>query len=164
MNILSIDPYALSVHWCLDCIAAGHTVKLITVGPIAEPIGQGLVDKFDNWQQAKSYAQHCDLIFVADNVDFMDEVLELRKKGLPVFGPDKRSARLEVDRMYGQNAIKDCGNKVIPSTEFSNYDQAIAFVKANPNRYCCKPCGSVEDKSLTYLAKDPADIDRKSVV
>ena len=158
MNILSIDPYGLSVHWCLDCIAAGHTVKLITVGPKAKPIGEGLVDKFDNWQQAKSYAKFADLIFVADNVDFMDEVMELRKQGLPVFGPDKRSARLEVDRMYGQNAIKSCGNAVIPSTEFSNYDQAIAFVKANPNRYCCKPCGEVEDKSLTYLAKDPADM------
>jgi len=158
LNILSIDPYGLSLHWCLDCLAAGHTVKLITVGPKAKPIGEGLVDKFDNWQQAKSYAKFADLIFVADNVDFMDEVMELRKQGLPVFGPDKRSARLEVDRMYGQNAIKGCGNAVIPSTEFSNYDQAIAFVKANPNRYCCKPCGEVEDKSLTYLAKDPADM------
>jgi len=156
--ILSIDPLGLSLHWCLDCIAAGHTVKLFTSSPKAKPIGDGLVDKIDTWGHAKAYAKFADLIFVADNIDFMDDILELRRQGLPVFGPDKKSARLEVDRMYGQNVIKESGNKVIPSVEFSNYDQAIAYVKANPNRYCCKPCGEVEDKSLTYLAKDPADL------
>ena len=155
MNILSIDPCGLSLHWCLQCVAAGHTVKLFTTGTKAQHIGEGLVDKIDNW---KSYAKFADLIFVADNLDFMDEIAELRKQGLPVFGADKRSARLELDRMYGQNAIKECGNKVIPSTEFTNFDQAIAYVKENPKRYCAKPCGEVEDKSLTYLAKDPADM------
>jgi phosphoribosylamine---glycine ligase len=155
MLILVIDPSGLTLDWCLRCIAAGHTVKLYTKGSRASHIGDGLVDKIDNW---KPYTKVADLIFSADNLDFMDEIDELIKKGYPVFGPGKRAAKLELDRMYGQNVIKDFGGPVIPSYEFKNYDEAINFIKQNPKRYVCKPCGEEEDKTLSYVAKDEADL------
>lgn len=99
-----------------------------------------------------------DLIFSADNLEFMDEIDEYIKKGYPVFGPGKRAAKLELDRMYGQDVIKKFGGPVIPSYEFSNYDAAINYIKKNPKRYVCKPCGEEEDKTLSYVAKDEADL------
>lgn len=155
MLILVVDPMGLSVDWCLRCIAAGHTVKMYTKGSRASHIGQGLIDKVDNW---KKYMNVADLVFVTDNMEFMDEIDEYIKKGYPIYGPGKRAAKLELDRMYGQKVIKEFNGAIIPSYEFRNYDKAIQFVKDNPKRYVSKPCGEEEDKSLSYVAKDEADM------
>jgi phosphoribosylamine--glycine ligase len=155
MFILVIDPSGLTLDWCLRCLAAGHTVKLYTKGSRSSHIGLGLVDKVTNW---KKYMDIADLIFSADNLEFMDEIDEYIKKGYPVFGPGKRAAKLELDRMYGQNVIKKFGGPIIPSHEFKNYDAAIKYIKENPKRYVCKPCGEEEDKTLSYVAKDEADL------
>jgi phosphoribosylamine--glycine ligase len=155
MFILVIDPSGLTLDWCLRCLAAGHTVKLYTKGSRSSHIGQGLVDKVTNW---KKYMDIADLIFSADNLEFMDEIDDYIKKGYPVFGPGKRAAKLELDRMYGQNVIKAFKGPIIPSHEFKNYDAAINFIKKNPKRYVCKPCGEEEDKTLSYVAKDEADL------
>ena len=112
MLILVIDPSGLTLDWCLRCVAHGHTVKLYTKGSRAKHIGEGLVDKVDQW---KPYMKVADLIFSADNLEFMDELDEYIKKGYPVFGPGKRAAKLELDRMYGQNVIKKFGGAIIPS-------------------------------------------------
>jgi len=155
MLILVIDTGALALDWCLRCINAGHTVKWYTKGSRCDHIGQGLVDKIDNW---RAYAKVADLIFVTDNMTLMDEMQELQDKGYPVFGPGKKSAKLELNRMYGQDVIQEFGGAIIPSFEFKNYDKAIQFVKDNPKRYVSKPCGEEEDKSLSYVAKDEADM------
>ena len=155
MLILVIDPGGLTLDWCLRCLAYGHTVKLCTKGSRASHIGEGLIDKVDNW---KKYMDVADLIFSADNLDYMADLDEYIKKGYPIFGPGKRAAKLELDRMYGQNVIKEFGGPIIPSHEFKNYDAAISFVKENPKRYVCKPCGEEEDKTLSYVAKDEADL------
>ena len=155
MFILVIDDGALSLDWCLRCIAAGHTVKLYTKGSRSSHIGEGLVDKVDAW---KPYMKMADLIFVADNMSNMEDLTTYKRAGYPIFGPDKRAAKLELDRMYGQDVIKAFGGKIIPSYEFKNYDRAIQFVKENPKRYVSKPCGAEEDKSLSYVAKDESDM------
>lgn len=155
MLILVIDTGALSLDWCLRCVNAGHTVKLYTEGSRSAHIGEGLVDKVTNW---KAYAKVADLIFVADNMTLMDEMQELQDKGYPVFGPGRKSAKLELNRMYGQDVIEEFNGAIIPSYEFKNYQQAIQFVKDNPKRYVSKPCGEEEDKTLSYVAKDEADM------
>jgi phosphoribosylamine--glycine ligase len=155
MFILVIDPSGLTLDWCLRCVSAGHTVKLYTKGSRAAHIGEGLVDKITNWRQ---YVKIADLIFSADNLEFMDEIQKLQDEGYPVFGPGKKSAKLELNRMYGQEVIKAFDGPTIPSFEFRNYDAAINFVKENPKRYVSKPCGEEEDKTLSYVAKDEADM------
>ena len=155
MFILSIDCDGLSLDWCLRCVAAGHTVKLYTKGSKASHIGLGLVDKVSSW---KPYMKVADLVFVADNMEFMDDLVEYKKQGYPVFGPDKRAAKLELDRMYGQEVIEDFGGSTIPSHRFTNYDDAIKFVKEHGGRWVSKPIGEEEDKTLSYVAKDEADM------
>jgi len=155
MFVLSIDPDGLSLDWCLRCVAAGHTVKLYTKGAKASHIGLGLVDKVSSW---KPYMKVADLIFIADNMEFMDDLVEYKKQGYPIFGPDKRSAKLELDRMYGQEVIEEFGGSTIPSHRFTNYDAAIKFVKEHGGRWVSKPIGEEEDKTLSYVAKDEADM------
>ena len=155
MLILVIDPDFLSLDWCLKCVAYGHTVKVYSKGSRSSHIGDGLVDKITNW---KPYMKIADLIMVADNLMFMDEIDVFIKQGYPIFGPGKRSAKLEIDRMYGQKLIEDISDATIPSMEFSNYDAAINYIKENPKRYVSKPATEEADKTLTYVAKDEADL------
>jgi phosphoribosylamine--glycine ligase len=155
MNILSIDHGALALDWVLRCVAAGHDVKLYTKGTRSSHIGDGLVTKVDTWEDHVPWA---DLIFVADNMESMDKIQSYIDKGYPVFGPGSKSARLELDRMYGQKVIEDFGGSTIPSHPFTSLDKAIQFVKDNPGRWVSKPIGEEEDKSLSYVAKDEADM------
>ena len=155
MLVLVIDPVALNLDFCLRCINFGHKVLWYTKGSRSSHIGKDMVDKVDNW---KKYMDVADLIFSADNLEDMDEIDVYMKKGYPIFGPGKRAAKLELDRMYGQKVIEEFGGKTIPSHEFKNFDKAIQFIKENPKRYVCKPCGEEEDKTLSYVAKDEADL------
>ena len=124
--ILVIDPLALNLDFCLRCINFGHKVLWYTKGSRSSHIGKDMVDKVDNW---KKYMDVADLIFSTDNMENMDTIDEYMKKGYPIFGPGKRAAKLELDRMYGQKVIEEFGGKTIPSHEFKNFDQAIQFVK-----------------------------------
>jgi len=155
MLVLVIDPSALCLDFCLRSIAAGHTVKWYTKGSRSAHIGEGLVDKVSNW---RPYMKVADLIFSADNLEFMDEIDDFIKKGYPVFGPGKRAAKLELDRMYGQKVIEEFGGEIIPSYPFSTYDAAINYVKQNGGRWVSKPIGAEENKALSYVAKDEADM------
>lgn len=128
---------------------------MYTKGSRASHIGEGLVDKVDRW---KPYMDIADLIIVADNMMFMDEMDDYIKKGYPIFGPGKRGAKLEIDRMVGQEMIEAISDAMIPSVEFSNYDAAINYIKQNPGRYVSKPSTEEADKTLTYVAKDEADL------
>ena len=125
MFILVIDPDFLSLDWCLRCVAYGHTVKVYSKGSRSSHIGKGLVDKITNW---KPYMEVADLIMVADNLMFMDEIDEYIKKGYPIFGPGKRAAKLEIDRMYGQGLIEKIADAVIPAVEFNSYDLSLIHI------------------------------------
>jgi phosphoribosylamine--glycine ligase len=155
MFVLLIDPDFLSLDFCLRCVSYGHTVKVYTKGSRASHIGEGLVDKVTSW---KPYMNVADLIVVADNMMFMDEMDDYIKKGYPIFGPGKRGAKLEIDRMVGQELVEKYSDCMIPSVEFTNYDAAINYIKQNPGRYVSKPSTEEADKTLTYVAKDEADL------
>ena len=94
LTILVIDPVALNLDFCLRCIHYGHSVLWYTKGSRASHIGKDLVRKVDNW---KKYMDIADLVFSADNLEFMDEIDEYMKKGYPIFGPGKRAAKLELE-------------------------------------------------------------------
>ena len=155
MLILVHDPSALLLDFCLRATYHGHSVMWYTKGSRSAHIGDGLIQKVTNWRKLVDYA---DLILVGDNLQDMDEIDDLIKKGYPVFGPGKRAASLELDRMHGQDIIEKFGGPTIPSHRFKNFDKAIQFVKDNPGRYVCKPCGEEEDKTLSYVSKDEADL------
>ena len=44
--------------------------------------------------------------------------------------------------MITQEELRKCGINIIPYRDFENFDEAIAYVKANPERYVIKPSGA----------------------
>jgi len=81
-------------------------------------------------------------MYVGDVIVF-DDVLgqgakahQLRQTGQARRGrPPPTPIQLEDDRAFGQQELKKAGVPIIPQENFHSFDEAIAFVRANPNRY-----------------------------
>jgi phosphoribosylamine--glycine ligase len=78
-----------------------------------------------------------------------------------VVGGSAYSDRLEEDRAFGQQELKAAGVSIIPQENFTSFRDAVAYVKANPNRYVLKPSGEAQNiKRLLFVgeAEDGSDV------
>ncbi|WP_413580874.1 phosphoribosylglycinamide synthetase C domain-containing protein [Bdellovibrio sp. HCB288] len=139
-------------------IKEGHEVKYTVLSKTEKEVGDGFVDKIENWEEYKSWAD----AIIFDDSDFGDICEKLRKEGHKVVGGTKYSDRLEFDREFGSEEMKAAGLTKIPSWEFQDFDSAIQFIKDNPGRYVVKPSGKAQnDKVLSYVGQEE---DGKDVV
>lgn len=157
LRILIIDNDGSGLDWAMRAQADGHDIRWY-IRPRKDgrrsEVGDGFIDKIEDYRSALDW---CDFVLLTDNAFYMKEMDHFRNRGGKVFGPTEMSAELELDRLFGQEALKTHGIPVIPAVEFHNYDDAIRFVKKEGKRYVSKPCGDA-DKALTYVSKSPADM------
>lgn len=158
MNILIIDAGG---NGCLDfalrCQVYGHKVKTFIrhhKDGSRNESGDGIIDRVSEWEKYMNWA---DLVFCTDNIFYIHGLERYRDKGYPIFGPSIDTAKWELDRAHGAAVMEKAGIKTIPSTRFSNYDEAIKFVMDNPKRYVSKPIGDGL-KSMSYVSKTAADM------
>lgn len=158
MKVLCIDPMGLALDWCLRCQGDGHKVRwFIKQGPKTEKIGRGLVEIVADWHE---WVRWADLIFCPDNTRYLYELDGIRRT-FPeacIVGPTQELADWEIQRTAGMKVFQKHGIEVPAYREFSDYDQAIAYVKREAKPFVSKPCGDEPDKSLSYVAKTPADL------
>lgn len=136
---------------------AGHQVKFFRpVTDRTKNIGKGLVEVVRDWHDWMRWA---DLVILADNVKYLHEIDGWRvREGLKIIGATKASAEWELNRTLGQKIFNKAHIDTLPYKEFNDYDAAIAYVKKENRRFVSKPCGDEPDKSLSYVAKTPADL------
>jgi phosphoribosylamine--glycine ligase len=80
---------------------------------------------------------------------------ELRRSGKLVVGGTPYTDRLEDDRAFGQEELKAAGVSIIPQANFESFDDAMAYVAANPNRYVIKPSGEAQNlKRLLFVGEE----------
>lgn len=120
--------------------------------------GKGMIDKIDDFHELRrKWIDWADLIYLPDNIHYLEMLEPYREKGYPILAPSVEAAKLEVNRASGQKAMADCGLAIMESKAFFDYDDAIAFVKKNPEFLVSKPSGDAS-KALSYVASDPADL------
>jgi len=163
MNILIIDPAANALDWALRCQEAGHTIRWYmdkTKDGAINKTGDGMVPKIREWNAGDM--RWADLIFVTDNNKHIDRLESFYKRGFPIFGPNMAAAEWELDRNKGQEVFKRAGVKVLPTTEFSSYDKAIAFLaeefKKNPKKRFVSKAAGDSDRALSYVSKSYDDL------
>lgn len=158
MNILIIDAMGTCLDFALRCMDYGHTIKAYirnNKDGSRPMVGNGgLLNRVSDWESHMNWA---DLIFCTDNTFYIHQLERYRDKGYPIIGPSVDTNRWEQDRQHGAKIFAQAGIPVIPSTEFTSYDEAIAFVIKNNKRYVSKPLGD-GDKALSYVAKSAADM------
>lgn len=158
MNILLIDAQACFLDYAFRCEAAGHNVR-VYMAPDKDgspfPIGNGLLTKVADWRPSMKWA---DIILTSDNVKYTRELDSYRTRGFPLWAPTAAATQWELDRGVGQRILEDHGISCLPSTVFSNYDDAIKYQLANKTaRFVSKPLGDA-DRSMSYVSKDYRDM------
>lgn len=95
-------------------------------------------------------------VVVFDDVGFGKIAGSLRNKGKLVVGGSEYTDKLEEDRQFGQEEMKNAGMIVLPHWDFTDFDAAISFIKSNPGRYVFKPSGTIssDSKGILFLGQE----------
>ena len=126
----------------------GNEVKMYFKNPDDRDVYDGFLEKVDDWKQHTDWAE----IVVFDDVGFGAHADSLRKAGKLVVGGSAYTDRLVDDRQFGQLEMKRVGMLTLPHWDFERFDEAIAFLKANPGRYVWKPSGNTPSFVMTAAA------------
>lgn len=148
--IVSLESLSGDLAWQLT--KEGHSVKAYIKAKSDSDVYNGFIEKVDNWESYKDWAD----VIIFDDVEFGEIADKLRKSGKLVIGGSAYTDKLEIDREFGQMEIKKYDINILPQWQFSNYDQAIEFIKENPDRYVFKPSGNTPSggKGLLFLGEE----------
>lgn len=155
---ISKDALISDIAW--QVVKEGHDVKYFIENKKEDDIVDGFVPKTKDWRKDLDWAE----VVIFDDVLGQGKIAEeLRRKGKKVIGGTAYTDMLEDDRSFGQRELKKHGIKIIPFGEFSNFDEAIQFVKEHPDEYAIKPSGEAQNiKRLLFVGqeKDGSDVIR----
>lgn len=147
---VSLESLSGDLAWTLK--KEGHEVKCYIKAKSDTDVYSGFIEKIERWEDFVDWAD----VILFDDVEFGGVAERLRKKGKLVIGGSEYTDRIEIDREFGQAELKRHGVNVLPSWHFSSYDEAIAFIKNNPDRYVFKPSGNTPSggKGLLFIGQE----------
>jgi phosphoribosylamine--glycine ligase len=147
---VSWDSLIGDIAW--QTVKEGHEVKYYIHNADEREIADGFVPKTDDWRREVDWA---DAVVFDDVLGMGNLADELRRAGKLVVGGTPYTDRLEDDRAFGQQELRATGVSIIPQENFTSFDDAIAFVKANPTRYVIKPSGEAQNyKRLLFVGEE----------
>jgi phosphoribosylamine---glycine ligase len=147
---VSIDGLIGDIAW--QVVKEGHEVRYCIENEDEREIGDGFVPKVEEWTPSVDWA---DVIVFDDVLGQGAKAESLRAQGRKVVGGSAYSDRLEDDRAFGQAELKAAGVSIIPQENFTSFDDAIAYVRARPDRYVIKPSGAAQNrKQLLFVGED----------
>lgn len=147
---MSFDALCTDLAW--QVLKEGHAVKMYIESSDVKDVGNGFVEKTKDWRAEVEWAD----VIVFDDVLGMGKMAnEMRAQGKLVVGGSEYTDRLEDDRAFGQEEMKKHGVSILPYREFEFFDDAIAYVEANPDAYVIKPSGEAANiKRLLFVGKE----------
>lgn len=132
----------------------GHEVRYYIREEKDRDIADGFVTKIAEWEPEIDWA---DVIVFDDTLGQGALAEDLRRKGKPVIGGTAYTDRLEDDRSFGQEELKKAGINILPYRECDDFDEAIAYVRAHPERYVIKPSGAAGNVKRRLFVGDEED-------
>lgn len=151
MKFLFVTNESLSADLAWQLKKEGHDVKMYCHDQGEKDVGLGFFEKVEEWEPLKDWAD----VVIFDDIGFGSKSEALRKEGKFVVGGSAYADKLELDRELGQSELNLVGVDVLPSWNFTSFDEAINFVKANPDRYVLKPSGKAQnEKELLFIGQE----------
>ena len=147
---VSIESASGDLAWCIK--NEGNEVKAFIKAECDKDVYDGILEKVDDWEKFVDWAD----VVVFDYIGFGKIADSLRKKGKLVVGGSEYTDRLEEDREFGQEEMKNAQMGVLPHWDFTDFDAAIKFIKSNPGRYVFKPSGFLNSwsKGILFLGEE----------
>lgn len=153
--LVSIDALISDIGWQL--VKEGQEVRYYIGKESERSIADGFVPKVDSWEDHVDWA---DVIIFDDVLGQGTLAQKLRVKGKHVIGGTPYTDKLEDDRTFGQNELKQHGVSIISFDEFTDFDSAIEHVRKNPSAYVIKPSGEAQNiKRLLFVGQEDDGID-----
>ncbi len=149
---VTIDALITDIAWQIK--KEGHNVKLYASNPDDKEVGDGFIDKVDDWEKEVDWA---DVIVFDDVLGEGTKAKKLRDAGKAVIGGTPYTDRLEDDRAFGQEELKKHDINTLPYWNFTSFDSAIRFVEGNPGRYVIKPSGEAQNMKAMLFIGEEAD-------
>jgi phosphoribosylamine-glycine ligase len=151
MKFLFVTNESLSADLAWQLKKEGQDVKMYCHGQGEKDVGLGFFEKVEEWESLKDWAD----VIIFDDIGFGAKAEQLRNEGKFVVGGSPYTDKLELDREFGQAELNSVGVDVLPSWNFTSFDEAIDFVKANPDRYVLKPSGKAQnEKELLFIGQE----------
>lgn len=147
---VSIDGLISNIAW--QVYKEGHAVKFGIESALEEDIADGFIPKTKNWKKEIDWA---DVIIFDDVLGQGVKASRLRAQGKRVIGGTAYTDLLEDDRSFGQEELRRHKIPILSYKNFDNFDKAISFVKANPDKYVIKPSGEAQNlKRLLFVGME----------
>ncbi|MDE1858475.1 MAG: phosphoribosylamine--glycine ligase [Thaumarchaeota archaeon] len=151
MKFLFVTNESLSADLAWQLKKEGQDVKMYCHSQGEKDVGLGFFEKVEEWEPHKEWAD----VIIFDDIGFGNKAEQLRSEGKFVMGGSPYTDKLELDREYGQSELKAAGVDVLPSWDFTSFDEAIEFVRKNPDRYVLKPSGKAQsEKELLFVGQE----------
>jgi phosphoribosylamine---glycine ligase len=147
---ISLESLSGDLAWSL--VKEGHEVKSFIRSKTDVDVYTGFIEKIPAWEPYVDWAD----VIVFDDIEFGAIADRLRKRGKKVVGGSVYTDKLEIDREFGQAELKKYGINTLPNQNFSDYEEAINFIKINPGRYVFKPSGNTPSggKGLLFTGQE----------
>jgi phosphoribosylamine--glycine ligase len=162
-RVLIIDQENLGLDFALRCAEAGHEVRWNKVPDLRGRVprdGEGFkgFKIVPTWRDHMPWVGRDGLIVCTGNCRYLDELDRFRDLGFKIFGPTKASADLEIKRSAGMEAMKAVGIEIPPYQCFNTLEDAQTYARKAGRPLVFKPMGDEDDKSLTFVAHDEAEM------
>lgn len=125
----------------------------------AKAVGDRLVDKVGDIDDLVRDADRDRDVFLFDTSGNGLVADALRERGLAVIGGGVLMDRLERDREFGYDVMKECKIDVPETKSFTSFADGIEFVEANRDvRWVYKPSKQLGDLSPSHVSYDSDDL------
>lgn len=140
-------------------VQEGEDVRMWIRNPDAKSVGDNIVPKVGDFEDLLMDADRSTDIFVFDvsgNGVMADYV---KQNGFAVLGGSVLADRLERDRTYGAEVMRDVDIEVPETISFTSFEEAKEFVGDNPDvRWVYKPSKQLGDLSPSHVSYDAEDL------
>ncbi len=155
MRFLGIGEYCSLGDMYYRLGRAGHEVRVYIETPEARDIYGGMLQLTPHWylelDWLRAAGEESVILFESAGKGAIQD--RLRRDGFRVIGGSAFGDRLEADRAFGQQVLRELGLRVARSMHYTDFSAAIDFLRAKPGRYVYKINGADNPRSRNYVGE-----------
>jgi len=162
VRILGIGDYNDFGSLYLRLADEGHEVRVHISQADSGDVLQGMIATTPDWRRELAWIRGAGddglIIFEEAGKGTLQD--SLRADGYRVIGGSAYGDRLEQERAFGQQILRDAGMQIAPAVPFTDFDTAIAHIRATPGRYVVKFDGSFLTSDVNFVGRtgDGSDV------
>jgi phosphoribosylamine---glycine ligase len=147
-------------HFILRLLEEGHRVDYYLTEPDYENILGGIIPApYIRPRGAKGYPNYGKYDLSLFDLTGRERQAEYSATLCPTLGDGAFNCAVEDDRMFGLEAMAECGIQVPPYERFTDTAAAKVYIRKSNKRFVYKPDGGQDnDTDTTYVSSSPEDM------